>query len=70
MGALNPAEAEGDQPMKVILEGKGLAKWYQTGEVRVEALRSVDFQIYEGEFVVVLGPSGSGKSTLKQASWW
>jgi putative ABC transport system ATP-binding protein len=50
--------------MNVILEGKGLAKWYQTGEVRVEALRSVDFQIYEGEFVVVLGPSGSGKSTL------
>ncbi|MDO9534367.1 MAG: ABC transporter ATP-binding protein [Bacillota bacterium] len=50
--------------MKVILEGKGLSKWYQMGEVRVEALRSVDFEIYEGEFAVVLGPSGSGKSTM------
>jgi putative ABC transport system ATP-binding protein len=34
------------------------------GEVAVHALRSVDLDIYEGEFVVLLGPSGSGKSTL------
>ncbi|ODA42270.1 ABC transporter ATP-binding protein [Desulfosporosinus sp. BG] len=50
--------------MGVLLEGKDLRKSYRTGEVEVEVLKGIDFQIFQGEFIVVLGQSGSGKTTL------
>ncbi|QGT98776.1 ABC transporter, ATP-binding protein [Candidatus Syntrophocurvum alkaliphilum] len=47
-----------------LLRVKNIKKKYKMGEVEVYALRGVDFTLYDGELVVVLGHSGSGKSTL------
>ena len=49
---------------QIVFRARALSKVYMMGEVAVHALRNVDLDIYEGEFVVLLGPSGSGKSTL------
>lgn len=47
-----------------MIEIKGLKKNYKLGETTVLALRGVDFNVAEGEFISVIGPSGSGKTTL------
>lgn len=59
----NNAEPESNEA-KVTLSTKALSKIYQTGDVKVHALREVDLSLYESELVVLLGASGSGKSTL------
>tara|TARA_B100001146_G_C16125918_1_gene410156 strand:+ start:382 stop:1062 length:681 start_codon:yes stop_codon:yes gene_type:complete len=47
-----------------IIEVKNLKKKYQLGDLEVNALRGVSFDIDKGQFSAIMGPSGSGKSTL------
>lgn len=51
-------------PGSPLLRARALCKTYGSGDTAVYALRSVDLEVLEGEFIVLLGASGSGKSTL------
>src|SRR5512136_1610959 len=47
-----------------IVVARGLTKVYESGDIKVPALRGVDLFVRKGEMVAIMGPSGCGKTTL------
>ena len=47
-----------------IIEAKAVFKTYDTGKVKVEALKGVDLIVEKGEMMAIMGPSGCGKTTM------
>ena len=56
--------AAGKDATMNIIEIKGLKKDYPLGDTIVPALRGVDLEVAEGEFMSIIGPSGRDKTTL------
>ncbi len=50
--------------MVKLIDINGIQKVYKVGDEEVYALKTIDLDIYKGEYVALMGPSGSGKSTL------
>ena len=51
-------------PGKVIMRVRSVTREFQSGDVVTKVLKGVNLDVYEGEFLVLLGESGCGKSTL------
>jgi len=60
----NEALAEPWSPGEVVMELRDITREFQNGDVVTKVLKGVNLDVYEGEFLVLLGESGCGKSTL------
>ncbi|MCY3414135.1 MAG: ABC transporter ATP-binding protein [Candidatus Heimdallarchaeota archaeon] len=62
--AFEQVEGENLEPGEALLEIKKGFKLFTRGNSTIYALRGIDLQVQEGEFLIIKGPSGSGKTTL------
>lgn len=60
----NEAIAEPWKPGEIIMQLHDITREFQNGDVVTKVLKGVNLDVYEGEFLVLLGESGCGKSTL------
>ena len=60
----NEALAAPWSPGEVVMELRDITREFQNGDVVTKVLKGVNLDVYEGEFLVLLGESGCGKSTL------
>ncbi|MBQ9042172.1 MAG: ATP-binding cassette domain-containing protein [Eggerthellaceae bacterium] len=60
----NEAISAAWQPGEVVMELRDITREFQNGDVVTKVLKGVNLDVYEGEFLVLLGESGCGKSTL------
>jgi len=56
-------KAKKSRKKKPIIKLRDVAKFYHMGDETVKALNGINIEIYQGDFVAIVGPSGSGKST-------
>ncbi len=64
MMTAQPTQAAAPDTPIPVLQLRNIWKTYRNGSIEVHALRGVDLDVHEGEYVAIMGPSGSGKSTL------
>lgn len=50
--------------MNIKIRLKNITKFYKSGEEKIVVLNNVNLDIYEGDFIVLMGPSGAGKTTM------
>jgi putative ABC transport system ATP-binding protein len=60
----SPSEDRSERQKDILIRLRNIRRVYDTGGVRVEALKEVSLEIPRGQFVAIMGTSGSGKSTM------